>query len=114
MPKQLQLEKRGVRKCQRNSPADTKVSEEGEEGGAPDTGAEVPLQPLNVHNGTEIHLQPLGDPQQRKESCGHMGSPHQSRLLAGPVEGAAHTGAGGKYKDPSLRRKEHQRQYVMG
>ena len=32
---------RGVRLCERNSPADTKVSEEGGEGGAPGTGAEI-------------------------------------------------------------------------
>ncbi|GAB0190707.1 EH domain-containing protein 4 [Grus japonensis] len=36
---------RGVRRCERNSPADTQVSEGGG-GGAPGTGAEIPLQPV--------------------------------------------------------------------
>ncbi|GAB0186196.1 E3 ubiquitin-protein ligase MARCHF3 [Grus japonensis] len=42
---QLQLE-RGVRVCERNNSADTKVSEEGGGGGAPGAGAEILLQPL--------------------------------------------------------------------
>ncbi|GAB0186509.1 acid sphingomyelinase-like phosphodiesterase 3b [Grus japonensis] len=42
---QLQLE-RGVRRCERNNSADTKTSEEGGGGGAPGTGAEIPLQPM--------------------------------------------------------------------
>ncbi|KAK4807043.1 hypothetical protein QYF61_018384 [Mycteria americana] len=37
---------RGVRICERNNYADTKVSEEGGGGGAPGTGAEIPLQPM--------------------------------------------------------------------
>lgn len=37
---------RGVQKICKNSPADTKVREEGEGRGAPDAGAEVLLQPL--------------------------------------------------------------------
>ena len=72
----LQLE-RGVRTCERNNSADTKVSEEGEGGGdAPGAGAEillqsvgktmvrqaVPLQPMEVHGGADIHLQPVEDP----------------------------------------------------
>ena len=75
MQQQLQLE-RGVRRCERNNSADTKVSEEGGGGGAPGTGAEiplqpvvktmvrqaVPLQPMEVHGGADIHLQPLEDP----------------------------------------------------
>ena len=65
-----------MRICERNSSADTKVSEEGEGGGAPGTGAEiplqpvvktmvrqaVPLQPMDVHGGADIHLQPVEDP----------------------------------------------------
>jgi len=66
---------RGVRLCERNNSADTKVSEEG--GGAPDTGAEsyplqlliktmvrqvVPLQPMEVHGAADLHLQPREDP----------------------------------------------------
>ncbi|KAK4819386.1 hypothetical protein QYF61_003657 [Mycteria americana] len=60
----------------RNNSADTKVSEEGEGGGAPGTRAEIPLQPLvqtmvrqavplqpmEVHGGADIHLQTMEDP----------------------------------------------------
>ena len=67
---------RGVRRCERNNSADTKVSEEGGGGGAPGAGAEiplqpvvktmvrqaVPLQPMEVHGGADIHLQPVEDP----------------------------------------------------
>jgi len=72
---QPQME-RGVRRCERNSPADTRVSEEGGRGDAPDARAEipqqpvektmvrqaVPLQPVEVHGGADIHLQPVQDP----------------------------------------------------
>ena len=58
-----------MRKRERNSPADTKVSEEGGGGGAPGDGAESPLQPMEKtmveqvvplqsmedHGGTDIH-----------------------------------------------------------
>ncbi|KAK4810890.1 hypothetical protein QYF61_013298 [Mycteria americana] len=37
---------RGMRKCERNSYADTKVNEEGGGGGAPGARAEIPLQPM--------------------------------------------------------------------
>ena len=37
--------RRGVRICESNNSADTKVSEEGGGGGAPGPGAEIPLQP---------------------------------------------------------------------
>ncbi|CAM9993764.1 unnamed protein product, partial [Bubo scandiacus] len=37
---------RGVRICERNNSADTKDGEEGGGGGAPGTGAEIPLQPV--------------------------------------------------------------------
>ncbi|PKU43327.1 protein pxr1-like [Limosa lapponica baueri] len=67
---------RGVRICERNNSADTKVSEEEEGGGAPGARAEiplqsmvktmvrqaVPLQPIEVNGGTDIHLQPMEDP----------------------------------------------------
>ena len=67
---------RGVRIRERNNSADTKVSEEGGGGGAPGAGAEiplqpmvktmvrqaVPLQPMQVHSGADIHLQPVEDP----------------------------------------------------
>ena len=75
MQQQLQPE-RGVRRCERNNSADTKVSEEGGGGGAPGATAEiplqpvvksmvrqaVPLQPMEVHGGADIHLQPMEDP----------------------------------------------------
>ena len=68
-------QERGVIRCERNNSADTKASEEGG-GGAPGTGAEiplqpmvktmvrqaVPLQPMEVHGGADIHLQPVEDP----------------------------------------------------
>jgi len=60
---------------ERNNFADTKFSEEGEGGGAPGTGAEiplqpmlktmvrqtVPLQPMEVHGGADIHPQPMNN-----------------------------------------------------
>ena len=65
-----------MRRRERNRPEDSKVS--GEEGGgaAPGAGAEillqpvlntmvrqaVPLQPMEVHGGADIHLQSLEDP----------------------------------------------------
>ncbi|GAB0195028.1 acid sphingomyelinase-like phosphodiesterase 3b [Grus japonensis] len=72
---QLQPE-RGVKICGRNNSADTKVSAEGGGGGAPGTGAEIPLQPLEKTmvrqavplqpmedgGGADIHLQPVEDP----------------------------------------------------
>ena len=75
MQQQLQPE-RGMRICERNNSADTKVSEEGGGGGAPGARAEiplqpmgktmvrqaVPLQPMEVHGGADIHLQPMEDP----------------------------------------------------
>jgi len=39
-------QERGVRICDRNNSADTKVSEAGGEGDAPGAEAEIPLQPL--------------------------------------------------------------------
>jgi len=74
-PAQLQLE-RGVRRCERNNSADTKGSAEGAGGGAPGAEAEiplqpmektmvrqaVPLQPMEVHGGADLHLQSVEDP----------------------------------------------------
>ncbi|PKU39468.1 protein pxr1-like [Limosa lapponica baueri] len=71
-----QQPEREVRICERNSPADTKDSEEGAGGGAPGVRAEiplqpvvktmvrqaVPLQPMEGNGGTDIHLQPMEDP----------------------------------------------------
>ncbi|KAK4828885.1 hypothetical protein QYF61_001443 [Mycteria americana] len=67
--------KRGVRIRERKNSAATKTSEEGGGGGVPGTGAEiplqpvvktmvrqaVPLQPMEVHSGADIHLQPVED-----------------------------------------------------
>ncbi|KAJ7415730.1 protein pxr1-like [Willisornis vidua] len=65
---------RGVRICESNNSADTRVSEEGGAGDAPGAGADspaahgaahdetaVPLQPMEIHGRAEIHLQPLED-----------------------------------------------------
>jgi len=71
---------RGVRICERNSSADTKVSEEGQGGGATGARAEIPLQPvvktmvteavrlqpIEVHGGADIHLQTTEDPTLKK------------------------------------------------
>jgi len=51
----------------------------------------VPLQPMEVHSGSDIYLQPMEDPTPEqvdasKEGCDPMESPHWSRLLAGPVD----------------------------
>ena len=66
-----------MRTCKRNNPADTKVSTEGGGGDAPGARAEIPLQPLvgktmvrqavplqpmGVHGGADIHPQPVEDP----------------------------------------------------
>jgi len=65
-----------VRLCESNNSADTKISEEGGGEGAPGATAEislqlvektivrqtVPLQPMKVHGGADIHLQPMENP----------------------------------------------------
>ena len=65
-----------MRTCERNDPADPKVSEEGGGGDAPGAKAEIPLQPVGktmvrqavslqpreVHGGADIYLQPGEDP----------------------------------------------------
>ncbi|GAB0183788.1 AN1-type zinc finger protein 5-like [Grus japonensis] len=50
----------------------------------------VPLQPVDVDGGADIHSQPIKDPALEQVDapeggCDPMGSPHWSRLLAGPV-----------------------------
>ncbi|KAK4806863.1 hypothetical protein QYF61_012584 [Mycteria americana] len=50
----------------------------------------VPLQPMEVHSGADIHLQPMENPTPKQVDvpeggCDPMESPHWSRLLAGPV-----------------------------
>jgi len=44
-----------VRICERNNSVDTKVSEEGGGGGVPAVASEIPLQPVEVHSGADIH-----------------------------------------------------------
>ncbi|KAJ7406680.1 protein pxr1-like [Pitangus sulphuratus] len=77
---QKKVAARGVRLCERNNSADTKVSEERGGGGVPGTGVEIPLQPvvqvmvkqavplqsMEVHGGAEIHLQPTEDPRSKQ------------------------------------------------
>jgi len=80
------------RLCERNNSVDTKVSEEGGGGGASGTQAEsplkpmvktmlkqaVPLQPVEVHCGADIHLQPMEGPMEEQVDaeggCDPMGS----------------------------------------
>ncbi|GAB0207708.1 epimerase family protein SDR39U1 [Grus japonensis] len=86
-----------------------KLSAEGEGGGAPGARAKiplqpvvrqaVPLQPMEVNGGADIHLQPMEDPTPEqvdapKGGCDPVGSPRWSRLLAGPVDPwGTHAGA---------------------
>ncbi|GAB0204451.1 AN1-type zinc finger protein 5-like [Grus japonensis] len=51
----------------------------------------VPLQPMEVNSGADIHLQPMQDPTQEQVEapeggCDPLGSPCWSKLLAGPVD----------------------------
>ncbi|GAB0182867.1 hypothetical protein GRJ2_000752000 [Grus japonensis] len=84
-------QKKGVKICERNNSADTKVSEERGGGGAPGAGAEIPLQPVEKtmvrqavalqpmedDGGTDIHMQSL-KPMER-------GAHARADLLAGLV-----------------------------
>jgi len=101
-----QSRERGVRGCERNYFADTKVSEKQRGGDARNVGAEslplqlmmktmvrqaVPLQPMEVHGGADIHLQPVeGTPRWSRwipeGGCDLMGRPRWSRLLPGPAD----------------------------
>ncbi|GAB0183211.1 hypothetical protein GRJ2_000786400 [Grus japonensis] len=91
--------------CPEFGSSDTKVRAGGG-GGAPGAGAEIPLQQpiektmvrqagplqlMDVDGGADIHLQPMEDPTPEQVDapeggCDPMGSPHWSRLLAGPVD----------------------------
>jgi len=94
-----------VRICEGNNSADTKASEEGEEGDDPGVGAEIPLQPLEktmvrqavplqsmkVKGVADIHLQPVEDPtleqvEVPEGGCDYMKTPCWSLLLAGLVD----------------------------
>jgi len=51
----------------------------------------VPLQPMEVHGGADIHLQPVKDPNPEQldgptKGCNPVERPHWSRLLAEPVD----------------------------
>ena len=105
---------RGVRKCERNNSAGTRVSEEGGGGGAPGARAEIPLQPvvqtmvmqvvslrpMEDHGGVAIHTAAHGGPHDGagghvlKEAAAH-GEPVLEQAPGrncGPWRGA-HTGA---------------------
>jgi len=90
-------QKRRVRICERNNYADTRVSEEGREGGSSDAGEEiplqsvektivrqtVPLQPMEVNSGADPMLEQVDAP---KGGCDSMGNLCSSKLLAAPVD----------------------------
>ncbi|GAB0176179.1 epimerase family protein SDR39U1 [Grus japonensis] len=98
-----QQPERRVRICERNNPADTKISAEGGGGGAPGTRAEIPLQPLEKTMVRQaVSLQPIELMVEQisscspwrtprwsrwmpKGGCDPVGSLRWSRLLAGPV-----------------------------
>ena len=99
-----QQQERGGRICERNNPADTKVSEEGGGGDASGGGAEIPLQPVGktmvrqvvplqpreVHGEQISTCSPGRTPRRSrwvpKGGCDPMGTPRWSRVLAGPVD----------------------------
>lgn len=57
-----QLGGRGVRKCDKNSPADAKIGEEGGGRSAPGARAEIPLQPVvKTMVMQAVSLQPMED-----------------------------------------------------
>lgn len=51
-----------MRKCERNSPADTKVSEEIEARCVAGTAANIPLKSMEDHGGANIHTAAQGGP----------------------------------------------------
>ena len=99
--------KEGLRTCKRNNTADTRVNEEGGEGGSPGTRAEifqlqpvmkpmvrqpVPLQSMKIHSGADLHLQPVEDPmleqgvaRRRLRSPGEPTLEQSSDRTPGPV-----------------------------
>jgi len=82
LQQQLQPE-RGVRICEKNDSADTKVSEEGGAGGAPGARAEIPLQPMKR---TMVRKAVLPQPMQV-----HGGARYPPAAQRGP-----HASAGGR------------------
>ncbi|PKU42801.1 protein pxr1-like [Limosa lapponica baueri] len=97
---------------ERNNSAGTEVNEEGEGEDAPGAEAEilllplektmvrqaVPLQPMEVNGGADIHLQPIEDPilelmNAPERGCNPMLEQAPGRTCE-PMERGAHTGAG--------------------
>ncbi|RMC14239.1 hypothetical protein DUI87_09330 [Hirundo rustica rustica] len=82
--------------CDSKNSADTQVSEDRGEGGAPDSGAEIPLQPVVKTTVRQLcPCSPWGSiveqrctyyPWMPKGGRDPVGSPHWTRLLAGPVD----------------------------
>ena len=67
------------------------VKKEGEEVLQAPEQREIPLQPMEVHGGADIHLQPMEKPTPEQVDapegrCDPVGSLSWSRLLAGPVD----------------------------
>ncbi|PKU40385.1 hypothetical protein llap_9316 [Limosa lapponica baueri] len=59
----------------------------------------VPLQPMEINGGADVHLQPVEDPTPEwvdipEGGCDPMWTSCWIRLLAGSVEREAHAGAG--------------------
>ncbi|KAK4830770.1 hypothetical protein QYF61_013259 [Mycteria americana] len=102
---------RGMRKCERNSPTNTKVSEEGGGAGTPGAGAEIPLQPVEKtvvmqvvplqlmedHSGGDIHIAAHGGLHGRAGVC----------ALKKAVTPSAHTGAGSWQDLWPIKRSPH-------
>ena len=87
--------------CERNSPADIKVSEKGGQevlqapAQIPRQPAEqtlmrqaVPLQHMEAHSGADLHAQPRDDPTPEQVNARRRlwGAPRWSRLLPGPAD----------------------------
>jgi len=73
---------RGVRRCERNNSADTKVSEKGGGGGPPGIRAEIPLQPMEKTMVRQtVLLQPVEFPVEQIYTCSPGRTPHQSRWM---------------------------------
>lgn len=105
---------RGMRTCERNSPADTKDDKEEGRRDSPGTGAEislqpmlqntvqqvVPLKPMEGHGDVEIHLQPMENPTLYQVSAQRRIWTHGKSMIekapdrtTGPMKRGACTGA---------------------
>jgi len=82
---------RSEKKCERNSPADTEVSEEERGGGAPDAGAEIPLQPVEKIMAKQfVSLQHKEDHVRADTHPAAHGGPHDRAGGHALTEAAAH------------------------